>query len=86
MEILRPILSPINGDRSVPDAEIDDAIDALELRLLIDRVRACSACAGDYEDPDRTQWPEPDDESQLRDDRVDREALDEDNSADNTGG
>jgi hypothetical protein len=23
-------------------------------------MRACSACAGDYEDPDRTAWP-PDD-------------------------
>ncbi len=22
------------------------------------RVRACSGCAGDYEDPDRTAWPE----------------------------
>jgi hypothetical protein len=21
-------------------------------------LRACSACAGDYEDPDRTAWPE----------------------------
>jgi len=27
-------------------------------------MRACSACAGDYEDPDRTAWTpdEPDDE------------------------
>ena len=23
---------------------------------------ACSACAGDYEDPDRTAWPEDDEE------------------------
>ncbi len=26
-------------------------------------MRACSACAGDYEDPDRTAWP-PDDPQQ----------------------
>jgi len=23
-------------------------------------LRACSACAGDYEDPDRTSWPSDD--------------------------
>ena len=26
-------------------------------------LRACSACAGDYEDPDRTAWPADDEES-----------------------
>ena len=56
MEIFSAILSAVNGNGSVPDTAIDDAIDALELRLLIDRVRACSGCAGDYEDPDRSQW------------------------------
>jgi len=25
--------------------------------LLAEEMRACSACAGDYEDPDRTAWP-----------------------------
>ena len=25
-------------------------------------LRACSACAGDYEDPDRSAWPTEDDE------------------------
>jgi hypothetical protein len=25
-------------------------------------IRACSACAGDYEDPDRTAWAPDDDE------------------------
>jgi hypothetical protein len=25
-------------------------------------MRACSACAGDYEDPDRTAWPADDEE------------------------
>jgi len=24
------------------------------------KLSACSACAGDYEDPDRTAWPEED--------------------------
>ncbi len=31
-------------------------------------MRACSACAGDYEDPDRTAWTTPDDaEDENRD-------------------
>jgi len=63
VEILRPILSGVNRSWSVPDAEIDDAIDALEMRLLIERVKACSACAGDYEDPDRTAWSPSHDEA-----------------------
>jgi hypothetical protein len=25
--------------------------------LPLGNLRACSACAGDYEDPDRTAWP-----------------------------
>jgi hypothetical protein len=25
-------------------------------------MRACSACAGDYEDPDRTAWPTDEEE------------------------
>lgn len=30
--------------------------------------RACSACAGDYEDPDRTAWTQDDAEDEDRDD------------------
>ena len=30
------------------------------LRELVTPVRACSACAGDYEDPGRTAWPSED--------------------------
>jgi hypothetical protein len=56
VEIFSAILRGVNGDGSVPDDAIEDVLDALELRLLIDRVRACSGCAGDYEDPDRSQW------------------------------
>jgi len=26
------------------------------------KMRACSACAGDYQDPDRTAWPADDEE------------------------
>ena len=29
--------------------------------------RACSACAGDYEDPDRTAWVETEQESEKED-------------------
>jgi hypothetical protein len=31
-------------------------------------MRACSACAGDYEDPDRTAWTPHDGEDEERDD------------------
>lgn len=31
-------------------------------------LRACSACAGDYEDPDRTAWTPDDVEDEERDD------------------
>jgi hypothetical protein len=30
-------------------------------------MRACSACAGDYEDPDRTAWTPDDGEEEERD-------------------
>jgi hypothetical protein len=30
-------------------------------------MRACSACAGDYEDPDRTAWTPDDTENEDRD-------------------
>jgi hypothetical protein len=30
-------------------------------------MRACSACAGDYEDPDRTAWTPGDEEDEERD-------------------
>ena len=60
-------MSRVNGNWSVPDAAIEDAIDALELRLLIERVRACSGCAGDYEDPDRTIWRRAEDSDEFVD-------------------
>jgi hypothetical protein len=31
-------------------------------------LRACSACAGDYEDPDRTAWRPDDPDDEGRDD------------------
>jgi hypothetical protein len=36
----------------------DTNIAAFENRRPIERLRACSGCAGDYEDPDRTAWTE----------------------------
>jgi hypothetical protein len=33
-------------------------------------MRACSACAGDYEDPDRTAWSPDGAEDELRDDAL----------------
>lgn len=40
--------------------------------------RACSACAGDYEDPDRTAWrPDPDDELAIYDAEEDRRENDD---------
>ncbi len=38
----RTLCGPVREKRSVP---------------LSVEMRACSACAGDYEDPDRTAWP-----------------------------
>jgi len=35
-------------------------------------MRACSACAGDYEDPDRTVWTPDDAEDEDRDERTTR--------------
>jgi hypothetical protein len=39
-------------------------------------LRACSACAGDYEDPDRTAWPleESDEDQHQRAPETDAEA------------
>jgi hypothetical protein len=73
VEIFRPILSPVTRYGSVSDTEVEDAIDDFEMRLLIERVRACSGCAGDYEDPERTAWEREGDEVDLLDDREDRE-------------
>lgn len=82
MEIFAAILCPVNGNGSVPDAAIEDAIDALELRLLIDRVRACSGCAGDYEDPDRTAWlPAPDEADGEADAEAELEPTDDSGEA-----
>jgi hypothetical protein len=41
-------------DRDSPSA--DALIAAFERRLRSARLRACSSCPGDYEDPDRTVW------------------------------
>jgi hypothetical protein len=60
VEIFCALLPKLAGD----GAEVDAAIAAFENRLRIERLRACSGCAGDYEDPDRTAWTEEDPEEQ----------------------
>mgnify|MGYP007135454292 CR=1 FL=1 len=38
-------------------------------------LRACSACAGDYEDPDRTAWtPDPQEDEELPQERAQEQA------------
>ena len=32
---------------------------------LSSEVSACSACAGDYEDPDRTAWPAEEEQAEI---------------------
>jgi hypothetical protein len=55
------------GDRetSTRGAAKARCISAREKRSapLSENMWACSACAGDYEDPDRTAWPADDEES-----------------------
>ena len=36
-------------------------VDSINGAAATGKMRACSACAGDYEDPDRTAWPAADD-------------------------
>ena len=54
MEIFCALLPKLSFASSSMDAEIA----ALEARLRLARLRACSSCAGDYEDPDVTAWTE----------------------------
>jgi hypothetical protein len=44
----RALFGAVSKERSVP---------------LSIEMRACSACAGDYEDPDRTAWPTDEEKS-----------------------
>jgi hypothetical protein len=54
VEIFCALLPKLAGDAASGDA----AIRAFENNRLLERLRACSGCAGDYEDPDRTAWTE----------------------------
>jgi hypothetical protein len=38
-------------------------------------LRACSACAGDYEDPDRTAWTPDEEEEDLLAEKVEERAV-----------
>jgi hypothetical protein len=54
-------------DRGSPSA--DALIAAFEERQRATRLRACSSCPGDYEDPDRTAWTDcPGEEDDRGDD------------------
>jgi hypothetical protein len=50
------------GPRGAAKARCIGAAEKRSARLS-GNMRACSACAGDYEDPDRTAWPANDEES-----------------------
>jgi hypothetical protein len=39
-------------------------------------LRACSACSGDYEDPDRTAWSPDEEEEDLRAEKAQESARD----------
>jgi hypothetical protein len=54
VEIFCALLPKLAG---APDSG-DAGIAAFENRRLLEGLRACSGCAGDYEDPDRTAWTE----------------------------
>ncbi len=58
MEIFCALLPKLGCDAASVDADIA----AFESRLRLARLRACSACAGDYEDPDGTAWTDDDSE------------------------
>jgi len=52
VEIFCALLPGLGGHGDSAEALIAE----FERRQRTDRLRACSACAGDYEDPDRTAW------------------------------
>ncbi|MGB8457489.1 MAG: hypothetical protein WCE50_07205 [Candidatus Acidiferrum sp.] len=46
-------------------------------------MRACSACAGDYEDPDQTSWtPDREEDEELPQKRAHERAEDQDEDGD----
>jgi hypothetical protein len=45
-------------------------------------VRTCSACSGDYEDPDRTAWPPDEEEDDLRAEQAQGRALEKTENGD----
>jgi hypothetical protein len=62
VNIICALFPKLDGDA----AAVDAAVAAFENRLRLARLRACSSCAGDYEDPDRTAWTDDD----LKDDDI----------------
>lgn len=45
---------------------------------LSSEVSACSACAGDYEDPDRTAWPAEEEQAEIAEGKAANEFPDGD--------
>lgn len=65
------------GKRSIPAMNRECGRNQLHLGIRDDLegsrgpLRTCSACHGDYEDPDRTAWtPGAEDDEELRDERA----------------
>jgi len=78
VEISRPLTVTQEGDRRLlPPAFCGDSAASRQL------LRACSACAGNYEDPDRTSWtPDREEDKEWPQKRADEKAEDQDEDGD----
>ncbi|MFI5093837.1 MAG: hypothetical protein ACHQIK_10385 [Candidatus Acidiferrales bacterium] len=78
MENSRPFGVAQEGDRRLlPPTFCGDSGASRQL------LRACSACAGDYEDPDQTSWtPDREEDEELPQKRAHERAEDQDEDGD----
>ncbi len=53
---------------SAAERRAQDTVYSIPGAIGVNEMRACSACAGDYEDPDRTAWRPDDTEDPELDD------------------
>jgi hypothetical protein len=56
-----------SNHRTTARHEAQDAVYSISGAVNVSEMRACSACAGDYEDPDRMAWTADDAEDEERD-------------------